>query len=79
MNWFTEGKLNACYNCVDRHLPHRADQTAIIWDGDEIGKFKVLDQNLTADTHAHETTLMTSNPLTPTILSHRFSQARPVR
>ena len=38
LNWFAEGKLNACYNCVDKHLPHKADQTAIIWDGDEIGK-----------------------------------------
>jgi hypothetical protein len=26
VHWFAEGKLNACYNCVDRHLPHRADQ-----------------------------------------------------
>ena len=37
LHWFTEGKLNACYNCVDKHLPDKADQTAIIWDGDEIG------------------------------------------
>lgn len=34
MRWFTEGKLNACYNCVDRHLPARKNQTAIIWQGD---------------------------------------------
>ena len=33
--WFQGGKLNACYNCVDRHLPKRAQQTAIIWEGDE--------------------------------------------
>jgi acetyl-CoA synthetase len=33
--WFQGGKLNACYNCVDRHLPERAQQTAIIWEGDE--------------------------------------------
>src|SRR5690606_41611489 len=33
--WFAGGKLNACYNCVDRHLPQRAQQTAIIWEGDE--------------------------------------------
>lgn len=24
--WFTGGQLNACYNCVDQHLPHRAEQ-----------------------------------------------------
>ena len=34
VQWFTDGKLNACYNCVDRHLPKRADQIAIIWEGD---------------------------------------------
>ncbi|EKF75350.1 acetyl-CoA synthetase [Alcanivorax hongdengensis A-11-3] len=33
--WFQGGVLNACYNCVDRHLPERASQTAIIWEGDE--------------------------------------------
>ena len=33
--WFVGGKLNACYNCIDRHLPKRADQTAIIWEGDD--------------------------------------------
>ena len=35
--WFVGGKLNACYNCVDKHLPQRADQVAIVWDGDEVG------------------------------------------
>ncbi|MEQ8952942.1 MAG: AMP-binding protein, partial [Gammaproteobacteria bacterium] len=33
--WFKDGKLNVCFNCVDRHLERRADQTAIIWEGDE--------------------------------------------
>jgi acetyl-CoA synthetase len=33
--WFAGGKLNVCYNCVDRHLPQRADQTALIWEGDD--------------------------------------------
>lgn len=33
--WFSGGKLNVCANCVDRHLPERASQTAIIWEGDE--------------------------------------------
>lgn len=32
--WFVGGKLNACYNCVDRHLETRANQAAIIWQGD---------------------------------------------
>src|SRR5687768_415395 len=30
--WFADGQLNACYNCVDRHLPERAEKTAIIWE-----------------------------------------------
>ena len=42
INWFAEGKLNACYNCVDKHLPHRADKTAIIWDGDELGQTRSI-------------------------------------
>lgn len=35
VQWFIDGKLNACYNCVDRHLETRANQTAIIWEGNE--------------------------------------------
>ncbi|MFP3944353.1 MAG: acetate--CoA ligase [Alphaproteobacteria bacterium] len=35
IKWFEDGTLNACYNCVDRHLRDREDQTAIIWEGDE--------------------------------------------
>jgi len=35
VSWFKGGKLNVCYNCVDRHLEKRAKQTAIIWEGDE--------------------------------------------
>ena len=27
--------LNVAWNCVDRHLPERGDQTAIIWEGDD--------------------------------------------
>ncbi|MEZ5568778.1 MAG: acetate--CoA ligase [Halioglobus sp.] len=32
--WFAGGKLNVSYNCIDRHLPERANQTALIWEGD---------------------------------------------
>ncbi|MGB7215652.1 MAG: acetate--CoA ligase [Gammaproteobacteria bacterium] len=35
IRWFADGKLNACANCLDRHLPQRANQTAIIWEGDD--------------------------------------------
>ncbi len=35
MGWYLNGKLNACYNCIDRHLPKRAKQTAFLWEGNE--------------------------------------------
>jgi acetyl-CoA synthetase len=35
IRWFEDGTLNACYNCVDRHLETHAGQTAIIWEGDD--------------------------------------------
>lgn len=35
IEWFKDGKLNACYNCIDRHLPERKEQIAIIWEGDD--------------------------------------------
>ena len=34
IRWFYDGTLNACVNCIDRHLNNRGDQTAIIWEGD---------------------------------------------
>ena len=34
--WFSGGELNVSVNCIDRHLPSRASQTAIIWEGDEL-------------------------------------------
>ena len=35
VEWFKAGKLNACFNCVDRHLETCGDKTAIIWEGDD--------------------------------------------
>ena len=35
IKWFEDGTLNASVNCIDRHLPKRAKQTAIIWEGDD--------------------------------------------
>ncbi len=34
IKWFEDGKTNVAYNCVDRHLETRGEQTAIIWEGD---------------------------------------------
>lgn len=36
--WFDGGQLNASVNCIDRHLPARAEQTAILWEGDDPGE-----------------------------------------
>jgi len=38
VRWFIGGKLNVTLNCIDRHLPKRANQTAILWEGDEPGQ-----------------------------------------
>ncbi len=35
IRWFSDGTLNVCHNCVDRHLPARADDVALIWEGDD--------------------------------------------
>ena len=35
IRWFADGVLNASANCLDRHLPHRAGDIAIIWEGDD--------------------------------------------
>jgi len=35
IRWYEDGWLNACVNCIDRHLPERADKTAILWEGDD--------------------------------------------
>jgi acetyl-CoA synthetase len=35
IRWYADGVLNACANCLDRHLPARANDVAIIWEGDD--------------------------------------------
>ncbi len=35
IRWFEGASLNVSYNCIDRHLDARGDQTAIIWEGDD--------------------------------------------
>jgi acetyl-CoA synthetase len=35
IRWYEDGTTNAAYNCIDRHLPARANQTAIIFEGDD--------------------------------------------
>jgi acetyl-CoA synthetase len=40
IKWFEDGVTNVAHNCIDRHLPTRAKQTAIIWEGDSPSKSK---------------------------------------
>ena len=42
IKWYYDGTLNASYNCLDRHLKNRSDQTAIIWEGDDPSNSKTL-------------------------------------
>jgi acetyl-CoA synthetase len=42
IRWFEDGILNLCCNCVDRHLEARADQVAILFEGDEPGTGRSL-------------------------------------
>ncbi|MDB5642878.1 MAG: acs [Hyphomicrobiales bacterium] len=40
IKWFEDGLTSVAYNCVDRHLEKRGDQTAIIWEGDDPNESK---------------------------------------
>ena len=42
IRWFEDGVLNVSANCLDRHLPERASDTALIWEGDEPGEGRRL-------------------------------------
>ena len=42
IKWYEDGSLNACYNCVDRHLPEKENSTALIFEGNDPNEsFKV--------------------------------------
>jgi acetyl-CoA synthetase len=42
IRWYEDGILNLCHNCVDRHLPERGDQVALLWEADEPGVTRSL-------------------------------------
>ena len=42
IRWFEDGVTNVAYNCIDRHLPTRGDQVAIIWEGDDPSESKQI-------------------------------------
>ena len=41
-SWYGGGRINACFNCVDRHLATQPDKIAIIWAGDEPGEYRTV-------------------------------------
>ncbi len=42
IKWFEDGMLNVSANCVDRHLPTKADKIAILWEGDDPADSKAI-------------------------------------
>jgi len=42
IRWFADGALNAAVNCLDRHLPARAQRTAILWEGDDPAESRAI-------------------------------------
>jgi acetyl-CoA synthetase len=42
IKWFEDGTTNVSMNCIDRHLATRADQIAIIWEGDDPNESKLI-------------------------------------
>ncbi|APF36266.1 acetate--CoA ligase [Chelatococcus daeguensis] len=42
IRWFEDGVTNVAYNCIDRHLETRGDQTAIIWEGDDPSESRLI-------------------------------------
>ena len=45
IRWYEDGALNASYNCLDRHLETRGNNTAIIWEGDDPNESKHISYN----------------------------------
>jgi acetyl-CoA synthetase len=43
IQWFLNGRLNVCHNCVDRHVATRGDQAALIWEADTPGEGRSVD------------------------------------
>ena len=58
VEWYGDGVLNACYNCVDRHLESHADRVAIIWESDD----PAIDEKITYK-QLHEKTCKLANAL----------------
>ena len=42
IKWFADGQLNISANCIDRHLPARANDVAILWEGDDPSQSRAI-------------------------------------
>ncbi|WP_111894995.1 acetate--CoA ligase [Acinetobacter sp. MB5] len=42
IQWFADGQLNVCVNCLDRHLKEHPHKPAIIWEGDHPSRHKII-------------------------------------
>jgi acetyl-CoA synthetase len=58
--WFGDGVLNACYNCVDRHVESKGDKVAIIWAKDEPGEYERITYRELSAQVARTANLLTS-------------------
>lgn len=58
--WFINGKTNICYNCIDRHLPHHANRTAMIFEGEAGDTLSVTFGQLHAEVCKFANTLLSA-------------------
>ncbi len=63
--WFAGGTLNACWNCVDRHLEDRADKTALLWVADEPGVYRHISYRELAREVARMANVLTHHGVRP--------------
>lgn len=61
IKWYLDAKLNVCYNCVDRHLPHRAQQTAFIFVPDAPSRASTANSTNTENTENKASTANAPN------------------
>ena len=61
IKWFEDGVTNVAHNCIDRHLPKRANQTAIIWEGDDPSESRHITYAELADQVGHFANVLKSH------------------
>ncbi|MFK7903379.1 MAG: acetate--CoA ligase [Nitratireductor sp.] len=61
IKWYEDGTTNVAYNCIDRHLKKRGNQTAIIWEGDNPYDDKKITYNELYDQVCRLSNVMKSN------------------